>query len=366
MNIAVGMSGGVDSSVTAYLLKNQGHTVTGVMMKIWRGDASSMMMKGNACYGPDEEHDIQTAQQVCSQIGIPLHIIDCSSEYEKIVLDYFREEYLAGKTPNPCIRCNQLVKFGVLPEVFRNSGIAFDKFATGHYARIEQDPTTGRFLLKKAADAHKDQTYFLYRLSQNQLATAMFPLGTYNKEEVRQIARDANLHVHDKKESQDFYSGDYDDIVGNGPKPGDIVDKDGKVLGHHQGIWRYTIGQRRGLGISHPEPLYVIAIDPKKNRVVVGTEKETYKETCIVKNCNWMSIETLTEPMTVQVKVRSTSRPVTATIEPIEKATHQTDDKNDVIRVQLHHSISSITPGQSAVFYDNDTVVGGGIIQKAK
>jgi tRNA-specific 2-thiouridylase len=353
MRIVVGMSGGVDSAVTAHLLKKQGHEVIGAIMKIWRGDFKGAV-KRNACYGPDEAHDIGTAQAVSSQIGIPLHVIDCAEKYEDIVLKYFREEYLSGKTPNPCVRCNQLVKFGILPEVVRASGINFDFFATGHYAKVEQDTASQRYLLKKSKDPQKDQTYFLYRLSQEQLSRVMFPLGNYLKNEVRIIAREANILVHDKKESQDFYGGDIKDLLGQENNPGDIVLTNGKILGAHNGVRHFTIGQRKGLGVSYSEPLYVVEVDAKNNRIILGTGKETYRESCNVNHCAWIAINSLSETRDIQVKIRSTGKPVPAQITPVA---------GNSIRVAFSIPASAITPGQSAVFYDGDVVVGGGIIE---
>jgi tRNA-specific 2-thiouridylase len=352
--IVVGMSGGVDSSVAAFLLKKQGHEVVGAIMKIWRG-AFDANIKRHACYGPDEDHDIETAKIVCEQIGIPLHVIDCAEKYEDIVLKYFREEYLAGKTPNPCVRCNQMVKFGALPELVRSAGIEFDYFATGHYANVEYNANAKRYLLKKSKDAKKDQTYFLYRLSQGQLSKALFPLGNYLKDEVREIACSANLSVHDKKESQDFYGGDIKELLQKDNTPGDIVTSQGEILGRHNGVWHYTIGQRKGLGVSSTEPLYVIAIDAENNKIIVGNEKETYNNSCSVSHCNWIAFEKLSETIPVEVKVRSTSKPVPAAIAPLSE---------DRVEVTFKEPVSIVAPGQSAVFYNGDIVVGGGIIQK--
>jgi tRNA-uridine 2-sulfurtransferase len=358
MKIAVGLSGGVDSSVAALLLKQQGHDLVGVTMKIWRaGDAGGVpVTKGNACYGPEEKEDVEAARNLCGRLSIPYHSIDCSAEYEKIVLDYFKTEYRSGRTPNPCVRCNQEVKFGVLPKLARESGIEFEKFATGHYARVEQDPVSGRFILKKGVEPKKDQSYFLYRLSQQQLAAALFPVGGLRKEEVRRIAREAGLEVHDKEESQDFYSGDYADIIGGQGRAGEIVDSFGNVLGKHTGIWNYTIGQRKGLGIAFKEPLYVLSIDAKENRIVVGTEKETRRSVFTVIDCVWSGMGKLDRALpSAGVKIRSASPVAEAAIEPME---------NNRVRVTFSEPHSAITPGQSAVFYDGDAVLGGGIIQE--
>jgi tRNA-uridine 2-sulfurtransferase len=362
MKIAVGMSGGVDSSVAALLLKKEGHDVIGVTMKIWCGDKTGhepkgislrRMPKGNACYGPDEAEDIGQTKSLCESLGIAYHVIDCSEQYETIVLDYFKKEYRSGRTPNPCIRCNQEVKFGVLPELAKKAGLRFDRFATGHYARVEFDAASKRWLLKKGLDSRKDQSYFLYRLSQEQLATVFFPLGGMTKDEVRTVAKKAGLTVHDKEESQDFYSGDYADIVGRKSESGDIVDSAGRVLGRHNGIWNYTVGQRKGLGIAFSEPLYVLSIDASKNTVVVGTERETLRAVFTVIDCSWTAFKKPEGTFNAEVKIRSATPEAECAVEPSGK---------DLVKVILKKPHSGITPGQSAVFYDDNVVLGGGII----
>ncbi len=354
MKIAVGMSGGVDSSVAALLLVREGHDVSGVLMKLWPGPEAPAAAK-SACYGPDEAGDIRAAADVCARLGIPFRVVDCSQGYENLVLRYVREGYAAGTTPNPCVRCNELVKFGILPEMARASGVGFDRFATGHYARSERDPVSGRSLLKRAADAAKDQSYFLYRLSQAQLAAALFPLGGLAKARVRAIAHEAGLPVHDRKESQDFYAGDLGDLVGPGVGGGDIVDRDGRVLGRHRGVSHYTVGQRKGLGIASPVPLYVVAIDAARNRLIVGPESETLRRSAAVRDCVWGPFEVLAAPADVRVKVRSGGRLLPATISPLAAG----------CRVDFAEPVSAVAPGQSAVFYGGDTVVGGGIIESA-
>lgn len=354
MKVAVGMSGGVDSSVAALLLLRSGHEVSGVLMKLWPGPEAPSSAK-SACYGPDEAGDIRAAEDVCARLAIPLRVVDCSEDYEEIVVRYVREGYAAGTTPNPCVRCNQLVKFGLLPEIARASGLLFDRFATGHYARVEWDETRRRFLLKRAADAAKDQSYFLYRLGQAQLAEVLFPLGELTKARVRAVAREAGLPVHDRKESQDFYGGDLGDIVGPGAGDGDIVDREGRLLGRHRGVTHYTIGQRKGLGIASPVPLYVLGIDAAQNRLIVGPESETLRRTAVVHDCVWGIFETLAAPAEVLVKVRSGGRLVPAAITPLAGG----------CRVDFAEPVSAVAPGQSAVFYDGDTVVGGGVIASA-
>jgi tRNA-uridine 2-sulfurtransferase len=352
MKIAVGMSGGVDSSVAALLLKKEGHDVIGVTMKIWKGRRPSAP-KGNACYGPDEAEDIEQTAALCKGLGIEYHAIDCSEQYEKIVLEYFRKEYRSGRTPNPCIRCNQKLKFGVLPECARKAGLLFDRFATGHYARISSDSARNRWLLMRGIDVRKDQSYFLYRLSQEQLATALFPLGTMTKVDVRKIAKEAGLRVHDKEESQDFYSGDYAEIVGGKSQPGDIADGTGNILGRHNGVWNYTVGQRKGLGIAFREPLYVLSIDAQNNRIVVGTEKEALRSVFTVMDCTWIAFEKPEGTINAKVKIRSATTEVACIVKPSGKG---------AVHVSFSEPRFGITPGQSAVFYDNDVVLGGGII----
>jgi tRNA-uridine 2-sulfurtransferase len=245
MQIAIGLSGGVDSAVSAFLLKQAGHEIVGATMKIWDG-RSLHSKEGSACYGPEEEEDIRDASELCKLLGIPYHVIDCSRQYNEIVLRYFEEEYRAGRTPNPCVRCNEKIKFSLLPLLLEESGVFFNFFATGHYARVDFDRTLARYSLKKGTDERKDQSYFLYRLSQKQLSKVLFPLGGYTKEKVRAVAREAGLPMHDKQESQDFCAGDYTDLLSIKSEAGAFVDSSGKILGRHTGICNFTIGQRKG------------------------------------------------------------------------------------------------------------------------
>ncbi len=351
--VIVGLSGGVDSSVAAYLLKEEGYRVIGVTMAIWAGQYKSTGK--HACYGSDEEEEIREARAVAEKLDIPYHVFDCSAEYRQAVLDYFKSEYLAGRTPNPCIQCNQQIKFGMLPLAAERSGISFDYFATGHYASVEFSEHYGRYILRKAADLKKDQTYFIHRLSQEQLSRALMPIGRYNKPEIKELARRVGITEVDIEESQDFYSGDYKDLLEVQDTPGDIVLASGQVVGRHLGTWNYTIGQRKGLGIAWKEPLYVTGLDASANRVIVGTREETYRTSFLVSDLNWVAIPGLSGEMDCMARIRSAQHEREARIEPAE---------NGSVRVTFFHPNDSITPGQSAVFYLDDIVLGGGIIEK--
>jgi tRNA-specific 2-thiouridylase len=353
MKIAVGLSGGVDSAVAALLLKQAGHEVSGLTMSIWQDKPEYKACTGDACFGPDEKEDIALAQKIADILQIPYQVLDCAAQYQKIVLDYFKQEYLSGRTPNPCVFCNSQVKFGVLLELARQSGVEFTKFATGHYANITE--VNGRFVLKKAADKNKDQTYFLYRLKQEQLAQIIFPLGGLTKVEVRKIARENNLPVSDKPDSQDFYSGDYNDLLGAADKPGNIVDTHGKVLGTHNGYWHFTIGQRKGLGVAAERPLYVLDFNVPKNEVIVGYEEETLRRGLIADNLNWLIAEK-PERMFTQIKIRSAQQEFPAEIIP---------RADNTIEARFAEPQKAVTRGQSVVVYDGEYVLGGGVISEA-
>jgi len=355
--VIVGLSGGVDSSVAAYLLKQQGYEVTGVTMSLWDGKPSLVPSGKHACYGPDENEEIEEARELAGILDIPYRVFDCSQRYKTLVLDYFRSEYLSGRTPNPCVRCNQLIKFGMLPDLARMEGLVFDYFATGHYAVVEWNDQRKRYLLKKGIDPRKDQTYFIYRLTQEQLSKVLFPIGNMTKQEVREIATKINLPLSEKEESQDFYSGDYRDLLNVKDTPGNIVDAKGNVLGKHNGFWNYTIGQRKGLGVAYSEPLYVLSLDKEKNKVVVGIHEEVMSSSFIVNDLNWIAFESLNEPAEVEVKIRSAQNATGARIEPFE---------NDSVKVTFNFPNDGITPGQSAVFYQDDLVLGGGVIEKVR
>ena len=355
MKILVGLSGGVDSSVAALILKQQGHEVVGATMSIWGKDGMAAKSgHKNACYGPDEKEDIEEARKIAAQIDIPYYVFNCVEQYEQIVLDNFKSEYIQGRTPNPCVWCNALVKFGVLPLIAKENGIEFDKFATGHYARVEEKD--GRFLLKRGIAPHKDQSYFLYRLKQEQLKNIILPLGNYTKDQIRKIAKDNGLEVAEKPDSQDFYDGDYNELLGVKEKDGNIVDLDGKVLGHHKGIWNYTIGQRKGIGVSATEPLYVLELKKDTNEVVIGPADKTFKKELTAVNLNWIAFDKLENERKVYAKIRSTQQPTPVTITP-------NGDDVDVVFDELQKSIAI---GQSVVFYDEDVVLGGGVIDQVR
>lgn len=354
--VVVGMSGGVDSSVSAALLQKQGYEVVGVTMKMWQKEYSETTTRG-ACFGPGEKDDLLSAAHAAEILGIKHEVFDLSEEYKEYVLKYFKDEYLAGRTPNPCVMCNQKIKFGYLIKKIADAGIEFDYFATGHYARTEFNKESGRYLLLRGCDEKKDQSYFLYRLNQDQLQKVIFPLGGYTKEQVREMARELDLEEFAKKEeSQDFVEGgNYGEIIGEaGKKSGKIVDQSGKVLGEHNGLVNFTIGQRKGINIGGlDEPYYVIEIDACKNQVVVGKKEEAYSEVFEIRDENWIAFEGLSEEIEAKVKTRSQGELIDCKIIP-------QPGKNT--RIELKKPSFAVTKGQSAVFYLGDIVLGGGII----
>ena len=352
--VIVAMSGGVDSSVAAALLKEEGHEVVGVTMRIWNGEPLPGRETRGCCYGPDEE-DIEGARKVAQTLEIPFHVFDLRREYKTEVLDYVLREYLSGRTPNPCIRCNRRVKLDSLVEKAWQAGIGFDYVATGHYARVEWSQSKRRYLLKKASDETKDQAYFLFSLSQAQLGRCLFPLGNRTKKEVRRLASDFDLGMDDRPESQDFIAGGYSSLLRAAARPGPILDRQGNALGEHRGIPFYTIGQRKGLGISMSKALYVTGIDPERNAIVVGTKEEVYGDELVCAQLNWIAIQGLRRPTEAKAKIRYSQRETEAVIAPLGK---------DEVHVEFKEPQMAITPGQAIVFYNRDVVLGGGTIER--
>lgn len=347
------MSGGVDSSATAALLLEQGYDVVGITLKLWPQDCVNRAE--DKCCGPQAVTD---ARAVCHKLGVPYYLIDEAADFQKHVIQYFADEYKAGRTPNPCVMCNQNLKFGRLIDRANQLGAEF--IATGHFARLERQ--NGRVLLKRGRDLRKDQSYFLFSLRQDQLARAMFPLGERTKGETRDVARHCNLKTADKEESMEICfvpDNDYGGFLQQAnlvqKHRGEIVDVQGRVLGHHDGIEFYTIGQRRGLGISSPQPLYVIELDAARNGVIVGDDSALARDEFMVDRCNWIPFLEPPSSFEATAKIRYNHPGTPATVLPL------TDGR---ARVKLHVPQRAITPGQAAVFYQDDLVVGGGWITR--
>ena len=352
--VVCAMSGGVDSSLTAALLFEQGYEVIGVTMRLSDENRDSACNDRGCC----SLSSVDDARRVCEILGIPHYVMNFRDMFREKVIDYFLHDYAKGWTPNPCIACNRYVKFeGLLGKALE---LGAQYVATGHYARIEQD-AEGRFLLKKGVDEKKDQSYALYHLNQKSLAHFLMPLGGYTKVHTRELAEKFRLPVAHKPDSQEICFVPNDDYKAylreKEPEilvPGDIVDQAGNVVGHHEGVPLYTIGQRKGLGIAATEPLYVTGLDMEKNQVIVGGKDEVFSKGLIAGDLNWIAVDGIAEPITVSAKVRYGKKEGQAVVIPEE------DGK---VRVEFAEPQRAVTPGQSVVFYDGDTVVGGGIIE---
>ena len=357
--ILVAMSGGVDSSVTAALMVDAGYDVTGITMRLGAPDTIEVEPERPNCCSLE---GIEDARRVATQLGIPFYGVNYEDIFREQIIDYFVEEYLVGRTPSPCMVCNRKLKFGKLLDLAKS--LECEVIATGHYARIEQHPETGRYLLRKALDVSKDQSYFLAALTQEQLQCAMMPLGEYSKAEVRDLARKYKLRTAEKIESQELcfvadtnYRRFLQDRIPEKIEGGDIIDKDGKVLGKHQGVPFYTVGQRRGLGIAVGKPLYVTKLNATDKTVTVGESDDLLEDTMHVERINLIAIEKITEPIRAHVKIRSLDEGGPATISPI--------NDSEVV-VKFDEPRRAITPGQATVFYDGEYVLGGGWIVDAR
>ncbi len=357
--VVCAMSGGVDSSVAAALLVEAGYDVIGITMNIWpQPKTSEEADRFGGCCSLSATDD---AKKVARKLGIPHYTFDFREIFKEEVIENFVSEYRRGRTPNPCIRCNQFVKFKAL--LHRAMAIGADYIATGHYARIEVDETSGRYILKKGLDKSKDQSYVLYILTQDQLAHTIFPLGEITKEETRKKAAELGLTVAQKPESQEIcfvpdknYPKFVNEYVPGAERPGPIYDKQGNVLGTHRGIIHYTIGQRKGLGITSPTPIYVIAIREEEDAIVVGTKDDLGRSALVAGNVNLISVAELRGSTVVMAKIRYKAPESPAVISPLP---------GGKVEVEFEHPQSAITPGQAVVFYDGDVVVGGGTIEKS-
>jgi tRNA-specific 2-thiouridylase len=369
--IAVAMSGGVDSSTVAAMLAQGDDAVVGLTLQLW--DQTRLAGKNGIPDAPKAGRccsldDVYDARRVAEHLGIPYYVVNQQERFEESVVRPFVAEYLAGRTPIPCSLCNNHLKFDQLLQTARSIGA--ERIATGHYAVNEYDATRGRWILKRPADKAKDQTYFLFGLTQEQLAHTLFPLGRLTKPEVREVARQRGLALAEKPDSQEICfipGGDYKQFLTayleeQGQRmpetSGELVASDGAVLGQHDGISNFTVGQRKGLGVSSPTPLYVLNIDPVSHRVTVGADEELATRTLRARGLNWISISALTSPMRVRIKIRHRHEPAWATLEPSSDGTSGTEE----VLATFDEPQRAVTPGQSAVFYDGDEVVGGGWI----
>ena len=353
--VVVGMSGGVDSSVAAYLLKEQGYDVIGATMQIWQDEDRETVEESGGCCGQSAVDD---ARRVAQMLDIPYYVMNFKDEFKCKVMDYFVEEYLVGRTPNPCIACNRYVKWESM--LRRSLEIGADYIATGHYARIAQMPG-GRYAIRNSVTARKDQTYALYNLTQEQLAHTLMPVGEYTKDEIRQIAEKAGLPVAHKPDSQEIcFIPDHDyaayierEAKERVPKPGNFVTKDGRILGQHLGITHYTVGQRKGLNLAMGHPVFVVEIRPETDEVVIGEAEDVFGNTLYCNHINYMGMESLPQPREVLAKIRYAHSGEKCVIEKVAE---------DVIKCTFAKLVRAITPGQAVVFYEDGYVLGGGSI----
>jgi len=357
--VVVAMSGGVDSSVAALLLHNEGYDVIGITMKLWDFEqVGGNLNHESGCCSLDSFND---ARMICTSIGIPHYILNFSSEFHENVVNDFIDEYLAGRTPNPCVRCNTKIKWQTLLE--KSEELGADYIATGHYAQVKFNKQTNRYDLSRGIDHNKDQSYALWGLTQKSLSKTIFPIGGYTKPEIRKLAKKFNLRTANKSESQEICfipDNNYHRLL-KSVKPeinelvsGEMVNSEGKVIGRHEGYPFYTIGQRKGLGGGFEEPKYVVDIKAKENQIVVGNMDELYHNEFIVENINLISIEEMSSPIKAEIKIRYNDTGHAGTIIPYE---------NDQLKISFEKPQKSITPGQSAVFFSNNNVIGGGIIK---
>lgn len=349
--VVVGLSGGVDSSVAAATLYHQGYEVVGLTLWLMKG-------KGQCC-----SEGMVDAAQLCEELHIPHHIVDSRDVFQASIVDYLVAGYANGVTPLPCSQCNKTVKFGPMLRYAREE-LGIEQIATGHYARISYDAASDRYQLRRAVDRSKDQSYFLYDLTQNLLAASLFPLGEQTKAETRRVAAEFGLRTADKPESQDLclieQHGSMQTFLDKylAPQKGDIVDQAGQVLGQHDGIHHYTIGQRKGLGIAAAQPLYVVGIDAGRNQVIVGDRTSVHDAECKVQRVNWVSVSEPVTPIRAEVQVRYRSPAVPVTVIPLGNA-----NGNCQVKLVFDEPQFGVTPGQAAVWYDGDVLLGGGIIE---